>query len=178
MQSQYPWDLICPGFEASLQMLLRRVPPPLTIVRWSCRLRSQRQPRGSLGTTSFRSSSCFPLSSGAKLDSPGAGFRPGSGQTATNPSATGWLSCVMAIGIVLVFFFDSTGVSTPHPVTITSTFKRFSYGRVHREEAIGFDACIARSTMTCFSLPHTPTRADPAGSRLDAGRLTGRRGTS
>ena len=71
MQSQYPWDLVRLGIEASPRTPLRRVPISLN----ACALPGlvevpKTATRESLGTISFRSSSCFPLSSGARVDNP------------------------------------------------------------------------------------------------------------
>ena len=125
MQSQYPWDLVRPGIEASLRTPLRRVPPLLT----SCALPGlvevpKTATRESLGTISFRSSSCFPLSSGAKVDNP-VMFPPGRARLATNPFPTGSGSCAMTMGIVEVASLAARVAWGP-AVTMMSTLRRTS----------------------------------------------------
>ena len=53
------------------------------------------------GTVSFRSSNCFPLSSGARVANP-VMFPPGRARLATNPFPTGSVSCAITMGIVTV----------------------------------------------------------------------------
>ena len=66
MQSQYPWDLVRPDIEASLRTPLLRVPISLNTCAWPGWVEVPRTAtRESLGTISFRSSSRFPLISGA-----------------------------------------------------------------------------------------------------------------
>src|SRR5947208_16647179 len=57
--------------------------------------------RESLGTISFRSSSCLPLISGERVDSP-VMFPPSRARLATKPEPTGSLSHAMTIGLVPV----------------------------------------------------------------------------
>ena len=78
--------------------------------------------RESRGTTSFRSSSRFPLSSGDRVDSPVI-FPPGRARLATNPEPTGSLSNPMITGMVVVAFLAAL-VSAGPPVTISSTLRR------------------------------------------------------
>src|SRR5215510_318587 len=74
--------------------------------------------------TSFRRSTRFPLISGARVDNP-VMFPPGRARLATNPFATGSLSCVMTIGIVAVAFLAGPVAPKP-PVTMISTLRRAS----------------------------------------------------
>ena len=89
MQSQYPWNLARPGIEASLS----NAPAASSISLNDCALPGSVEvpktaTRESLGTISFKSSSCFPLSSGASVDNP-VMFPPGRARLATNPFPTG-----------------------------------------------------------------------------------------
>src|SRR5215470_15678845 len=78
--------------------------------------------RESLGTTSFKSSICFPVSSGASVDSP-VMFPPGRARLATNPFPTGSPSCAITMGIVFVASLAAL-VSAGPAVTMTSTLTR------------------------------------------------------
>src|SRR5215813_4387192 len=80
--------------------------------------------RERLGTVSFRSSSRFPLSSGARVDSP-VMFPPGRAKLAMKPLLTGSLSTTMTMGIVAVASLAAR--KSPKPVTtMTSTLRRTS----------------------------------------------------
>src|SRR5262249_10900565 len=75
--------------------------------------------RESLGTISFRSSSCFPLISGERVLSP-VMFPPGLERLATNPEPTGSWACPERMGIVAVACLAGRVAGGP-TVTITST---------------------------------------------------------
>ena len=80
--------------------------------------------RESPGTISFKSSSRFPLLSGARVDKPVI-FPPGRDKLATKPVPTGSSSWVMTMGTVVVAFLAGRVAASP-PVTMTSTFRRTS----------------------------------------------------
>ncbi len=125
MRSQYPWDLVRLGIEAALLTPLRRVPSLLTLVRGSGLVEVPKTAtRESLGTISFRSSSRFPLSSGARVDNPVI-FPPGRARLATKPVPTGSLSCTMTMGIVEVASLAERVVVRPAE-TMMSTLRRTS----------------------------------------------------
>ncbi len=125
MQSQYPWDLVRLGIEASLS----NAPAASSISLNACALPGlvevpKTATRESLGTISFRSSSRFPLSSGARVDNP-VMFPPGRARLATNPLPTGSGSCAMTMGIVEVASLAAR-VAVGPAVTMTSTLRRTS----------------------------------------------------
>ena len=80
--------------------------------------------RESLGTISFKSSSCFPLISGERVAKP-VMFPPGRARLATNPLPTGSGSCAMTIGIVEVASLTAR-VTVGPAETMTSTLRRTS----------------------------------------------------
>ena len=125
MQSQYPWDLVRLGIEASPP----NAPAASSISFNDCALPGSVEvpktaTRESLGMISFRSSSCFPLISGARVDNP-VMFPPGRARLATNPLPTGSLSNAMTMGIVEVASLAAR-VAVGPPVTMMSTLRRTS----------------------------------------------------
>ena len=113
------------GIEASPRTLLRRVPFLSTSRALPGSARSPEDgTRESLGTISFRSSSRFPLISGARVENP-VMFPPGRARLATNPFPTGSVSCPMTMGIVAVASLAGRVAAGP-PETITSTLRRTS----------------------------------------------------
>ena len=80
--------------------------------------------RESFGTISFKSSSCLPLISGDRADSP-VMFPPGRARLATKPLPTGSVACPMTIGMVEVASFRVRVIVGP-ALTMTSTLRRTS----------------------------------------------------
>ena len=155
MRSQYPWDLGRLGIEASLRTLLRRVLPPLTIAR--CRLVEvpKTVTRESLGIVSFRSSSRFPLSSGASVDNP-VMFPPGRARLATNPSQQDRDRFAMTMGIVSSLPWLAW-VDVGPAVTMTSTLRRTSSAASARRRS-GFPSAHRHSMTTFFPSTYPSSR--------------------
>ena len=158
MQSEYPLDLVRLRIEASLQVPLRQVPPPLTTVRWPCRLKSQGRLHGRVGTISFRSSSRFPLIAGERVDNP-VTFPPGRARLVTNPWPTGSTAATMTMGIVLVASLAARVAPPPPPVTMTSTFNRTNSAERAERRSSFPSAC--RYSMTMFFPSTYPSSRRP-----------------
>ena len=126
MQSRNHWDLVPLDIEASLRTAFAAALPTSLRI---CALPEfievpKTATRESLGTISFKSSSFFPLISGARLDSP-VMFPPGRARLATNPFPTGSGSCAITMGIVDVACLAGRVAWGP-AVTMMSTLRRTS----------------------------------------------------
>ena len=125
--------------------------------------------RDSLGTVSFRSSSRFPSSSGARVDNP-VMFPPGRARLATNPVPTGSPSLVMTMGIVVVASLAARVAAGPAE-TMMSTLRRTSSAARSGSRS---NLLSAQSPLygNVFTL-HVAKLAQALQERLDAGRDVG-----
>ena len=157
-RSQYPWDLVRLGIEASL-----RTPPAARSTSLNaCALPGlvevrRTATRESLGTISFKRSSCLPLISGARLDNP-VMFPPGRARLATNPLPTGSVSNDMTMGIVEVASLAAR-VTVGPVVTMTSTLRRTSSAASVGRRSGFSSAC--RYSMTMFLPSSYPSSRRP-----------------
>ena len=111
--------------------------------------------RESLGTISFRSSSCFPLISGASVDNP-VMFPPGRARLATNPFPTGSKSNAMTIGIVTVASLAAR-VDCGPAETMMSTLRRTNSAASARRRSI-FSSAYRSSTTVFFPSTYPSSR--------------------
>ena len=118
---------------------------------------SRRRLRGRAGTISFKSSSCFPLSSGRCADNP-VMFPPGRARLATNPFPTGSASCAITMGIDVVASFVTRVGSGPE-VTMTSTLRRIS-SLASAGRRSSFPSAY-RYSRRCSSPPHIQVPVAP-----------------
>ena len=127
--------------------------------------------RESLGTMSFRISSCLPLISGAKFDNP-VMFPPGRARLATKPDPTGSPSLPMTMGIVTVASLAERVAAGP-AVTITSTLERASSAA---RLVTSFDLPSPnRYSITIFFPSKYPSSRSPSGMPLRGPRQQKRR---
>ena len=124
--------------------------------------------RPSLGTISFRSSSCFPLISGARVDKPVI-FPPGRARLATKPLPTGSSSNVMTIGIVEVAPLAGP-VAVGPLVTMASTLSRTSSAASAGSRSSFPSAC--RRSMTIFFPSTYPSSRRPCWNASMRGAIT------
>src|SRR5262245_33250489 len=122
---------------------------------------------------SFKSSSRFPLSSGARVASPVI-FPPGRARLATNPLPTGSLSCAMTMGIVTVASLAARVDGGPF-ATMMSTFESHEFGR-ERGETVEFSLRVSILNDDISPL-HVAKLAEALPECLDAVRDTGKGGT-
>jgi hypothetical protein len=124
--------------------------------------------RPSLGTISFRISSCFPLISGARVDNP-VMFPPGRARLATKPLPTGSSSNVMTIGIVEVAPLAGW-VAVGPLVTMTSTLSRTNSVASAGSRSSFPSAC--RRSMTMFFPSTYPSSRRPCRNASMRGAIT------
>ena len=173
MQSQYPWDLVRLGIEASLRTPLRRVPSLLTLARCPGWSKSRGRPRGRAWERSpSEAPVVFRLAPGQRVDNP-VMFPPGRARLATNPLPTGSLSCAMTMGIVAVASLAAR-VAVGPAVTMTSTLRRTSSAASAGRRS-SFSLCISPLNDNVFPL-HVAKLAQTLPECLDAGRVSGRGG--
>ena len=123
--------------------------------------------RESLGTISLRSSSRFPLSSGASVDNP-VMLPPGRARLATSPLPTGSPALRHNDGNRAGCVLGSTGCCRTTAVTMMSTLRRTSSAASVRERD-RFSLRISVLNDNVFPL-HVPKLAQTLPECLDAGR--------
>ena len=102
-------------------------------------------------------------------------FPPGRARLATNPLPTGSVSCVITMGIVVVASLAAR-VAVGPARDDNVYFETHEFGR-KRGEAIEFSLCRSPLNDNVFPL-HVPKLAQTLPECLDAGRGSGRGGSS
>src|SRR5947208_1978904 len=126
--------------------------------------------RESLGTISFRNSSCFPVISGARVDNP-VMFPPGRARRSTNPLPTGSVSCPITIGIVEVASLAARVDDGPD-VTMISTLRRTS-SAASAGRPSGFPSAYRHSMTIFFSSTYPSSRSSRRNASMRAGLVVG-----
>ena len=163
-----PWHRVRPDIEAARAAPGRRLPSPvlLSVARLGPIPKDRHAGRAACGTTSLRSSSCFPYISAERADKP-VMFPPGRARLAMNWLATGSLSLVMTMELVTVVAL-AHGVDAGLAVTITSTLRRTSSAASEGRRSSRPSA--DRHSMRDGLSLHVPQLAQALPECLDAGR--------